>query len=97
MVNHALSFFPDTVFQANWANLNSHLPIEQQYSYYLGAVRKGSRFRKGKWGRAEDANLKLVKQVYSFSSEKAAWALRLLTEAQLDELRKTTETGGTKK
>ena len=93
LTNQALSYSMDTIMFAQELNLHPNLPADCQYEFLYGAVRQGKRY--SKWYKADEvANLELVMEHYKYSKEKAAAALRLLTEDQLAAILKTHDTGG---
>ena len=95
VVNKAISFHYDCVFQANEMNKNPGLPVTMQYQYLLNTVRGYKRpFRK--WEKRETIDdLEAVKEYYNYSYEKAKEALVLLDAAQLEKIRKAIHKGGT--
>ena len=69
------------------------LDKDMQYSFYLNSLRKRKRF--SPWLRKDKVeNLNIIKKYYGYSNEKALQALRLLTNEQLDYIKKRLETGG---
>ncbi len=93
MVNRGLSYFPDTVLHANEMNRLPGAFKEAQYRYYLTVLRPNKRF--SKWHKAEKNNdLDLIQELYSCNRRIATGYLKLFTEEQLAELRKTGEAGG---
>ena len=94
LVNRGLSFFHDTVVQANTMNQNHHIPKEWQFAFLLNSVTKKKRF--SKWHKADDAteSLKLVQEYYGYSSEKAKDALSVLSDEQLNEIKQKLNKGG---
>ena len=95
IVNRCMSGHLDTVLFANEMNLNHHLPLDMQYSFFLNSVRKRKRF--SPWLRKDEIkDLDLVKRYYGYSNEKAKQALRILTNEQLNFIKSKLETGGTK-
>lgn len=96
VVNHGLSFYPDTVLIANEMNLYPEIPAESQYYYYMGAIRKGNRY--SEWHKAKkNDDLDLVQKVYQIRREVAKQYLKLLSKDDLDRLRELVDTGETKK
>jgi len=65
-----------------------------QYQYLLNTVRSYKRpFQK--WQKREDIDgLEAVKEFYGYSNEKAKEALSILSNDQLDEIRKRLNKGG---
>lgn len=86
LVNRALSFSPDTILFANMMNLCPNADRKLQYDYLFASVRRRKRF--DKWvKREEDDLVPLVASVYGVSERKAIEYLKMLTEAQKNELR----------
>ena len=94
VINKALSFHYDCVFQANEMNKYPGLPATLQYQYLLNTVRGYKRpFRK--WEKRETIDdLEAVKEYYNYSYEKAKEALVLLSNAQKEAIRKAIDKGG---
>jgi len=68
-----------------------------QFDYYLHSLRKGNRniqTRTGKQSYLDDNNLELVKEYYGFSTSKAKTALEILTDDELESIRKRLFKGG---
>jgi Bacteriophage clamp loader A subunit len=95
VVNRALSFHYDCIFQVNEMNKYPGLSGALQYQYLLNTVRGYKRpFRK--WEKRETIDdLEAVKEYYNYSYEKAKEALVLLSNAQKEEIRKAIDKGGT--
>ena len=95
VINKALSFHYDCVFQANEMNKYPGLSATLQYQYLLNTVRGYKRpFRK--WEKRETIDdLEAVKEYYNYSYEKAKEALVLLSNAQKEAIRKAIDKGGT--
>ena len=95
VVNKAISFHYDCVFQANQMNQYPSLPNNMQYQYLLNSIRGYKRpFRK--WEKRETIeNLEAIKEYFNYSNEKAKEALVLLDAAQLERIRKEINKGGT--
>ena len=95
MVNRGLSYFHDTVLLANEMNRYHHLDNKLQFDFLINTVRKKKRF--SKWLKPDEAEaIEVVKEYYGYSNEKARQALTLLSEHQLNELKKRTYKGGRK-
>jgi hypothetical protein len=96
LVNHGLSYFPDTVLFANEMNLNAALPKRMQYLFLLETLKPRKRW--SKWHKREvDDDLQAVKDYYKCSWSKAREISRILTSDQIDELRARMFTGGRSK
>jgi hypothetical protein len=93
IVNRCLSGHLDTILFANQMNLYPNLDKDMQYQFFLNSLRKRKRF--SPWLRKDKVeNLNIIKRYYGYSNEKALQALRLLTNEQLDYIKKRLETGG---
>lgn len=86
LVNRALSFFPDTVLQANAMNIRSFLPKQVQYDYLMVSTRKRNRF--AKWTKAEQQkDIDVICDILECSPREAEVYVEMLTEAQIHEMR----------
>lgn len=95
IVNKALSFHYDCIMHVNQMNMHPNLDKTLQYQYYLFSIRSYKRPYQ-KWLKRETiVELELVKEYYKFSTEKAKEALTVLTEDQLNIIRKKIDRGGT--
>ena len=94
IINMGLSYFHDTIVQANTMNQHHSIPNEWQFAFLLNSVTKKKRF--SKWHKAEDAteSLKLVQEYFGYSSEKAKDALSVLSDEQLNEIKQKLNKGG---
>jgi hypothetical protein len=94
LINRGLSYFPDTVMQANAMNLAFSCPPEWQFSFLLNSISKKKRFSKWHKKDADTESLTLVKEYFGFSSEKARQALDILTEEQITMIKEKLYKGG---
>ena len=95
IVNRCLSGHLDCIMFANEMNLHHHLDKDMQYSFYLNSLRKKKRF--SPWLRKDKVqDLECVKQYYGYSNEKASQALKILTNEQINYIKKRLDTGGRK-
>ena len=94
IVNRGLSYFHDTIVQANMMNQHSSIPKQWQFSFLLNSVTKKKRF--SKWAKKDKAteSLLLVQEYYGYSSEKAKEALSILSDEQLNEIKQKLNKGG---
>ena len=94
IVNRGLSFFHDTVLQANAMNQHHSIPKEWQFSFLLNSIAKKKRF--SKWAKKDKAteSLILVQEYFGYSSEKAKEAIRILSDEQLNEIKLKLNKGG---
>lgn len=94
VVNRALSFHHDIVMFANQMNLVPNADPLLQYHYLLNTVRAYRRpFQK--WQKRETIeDLDAVKEYFGYSNEKAKDALSILSNAQIEEIKKNLNKGG---
>ena len=96
IVNRGLSFFMDTIFQANEINRNHHLDSRLQFDYLLNSIRQKKRY--SKWLKSEKLDdLDIIKEYYGFGNEKTKNALQVLTDEQPAYIRRKLNQGGVEK
>lgn len=87
VINKCLSYFPDTILQANAMNMRHGMDRRMQYHYLQNSIRKRKRF--SKWNKiAKSDDLEIVKRHYGYSAQRAEEALSILSEEQLENLKK---------
>ena len=95
IVNKCLSGMADAVMYANEMNRMHWLDKRMQYDFFLHGLPKKKRF--APWMKAKKVkDLDMVKQYHGYNNEKAKIALEILTEDQLEEMRKVLSGGGIK-
>jgi hypothetical protein len=94
IVNKGLSYFPDTLLYANEMNRHYGIPKNWQFSFLLNSIPKKKRF--SKWSKKDTISdsLRLVKEYYGYSNEKAKQALSVLSEEQLAMIEQKLYKGG---
>lgn len=94
IVNRGLSYFHDTVVQANTMNIHSNIPAKWQFEFLLNSITKKKRF--SKWAKADKAtdSLLMVQEYFGYSSDKAKEALSVLTDEQLNLIKEKLNKGG---
>lgn len=94
VVNRSISYHLDMVMAANQMNQMPGLDPLLQYHYLLNTVRSYKRpFQK--WQKRETVeNLDAVKEFYGYSNEKAKEALSILSDAQIEQIKKNLNKGG---
>lgn len=93
MINRGLSYFPDTVLQANLMNMNYHTDVRLQYDFLRSSVRKKKRF--SKWFKAEKQdNLQLIADYYNCSLHKAKDYASLLSMQDINTIKDRMDCGG---
>ena len=95
IINRGLSYFLDTIIDANEMNTRHHLDKKLQNSYLLNTIRKKKRF--SKWHKAEKSELlEIVMEFYGYSIKRAKEVLPLLTTEDIEQMRKVLDKGGMK-
>jgi hypothetical protein len=103
--NTSLTNHLDTIMDANQMNLNYHLSDQMHYDYLFYSVRKKKRFGSKKSERdkqlereqKEEADkIALISEYYKYNTVNAKAALKVLTESQLEIIKRRLERGGVK-
>lgn len=94
IVNKGLSYFPDTLLYANEMNRHYGISKNWQFSFLLNSIAKKKRFSKWSKKDAISESLRLVKEYYGYSNEKAKQALSVLSEEQLAMIEQKLYKGG---
>ena len=93
MVNRGLSYFSDTVLYANEMNKNHHVDGRLQFDFFINIIRKKKRF--SKWFKhTDDESIRVIKEYYGYSNEKAKSVLSLLNKNQIEDLKNRIYKGG---
>lgn len=94
VTNRALSFHGDIIMFANQMNMVPNADPLLQYHYLLNTVRAYKRpFQK--WQKRETIeDLDAVKEYFGYSNEKARDALSILSNAQIEQIKKNLNKGG---
>ena len=94
VVNKALSFHYDCVLFVNEMNRVPNTDKILQYHYYLNTIR-GYKRPFQKWQKLETTeDLEAVKEYYNYSNEKAKEALLILSDGQINEIKRKLDKGG---
>ena len=97
LVNRTLSYHKDCILYANEMNRRHLTDKKLQYDFLLNTIRSQKR-PFAKWVKSEKSeDLECIKQVFGLSNEKAREAIRLLSNEQIQQLKKQTDTGGLRK
>lgn len=97
IVNKALSYHLDCVPYANMMNECVHLDPDMEYQFYLNSIR-GYKRRFQPWQTAVKVkDLETVKEYFQYGDQKALEALKILTDDQIEDLRKQMDKGGVKR
>jgi hypothetical protein len=93
IVNKALSYHMDCVMYANQMNVNFGLDKKPQYDYLINIVRAKKRSF-AKWEKPiKEDSLQSVKLFFNYSDAKAADALKVLTDEQIEIIKEKTKIG----
>ena len=94
VVNKALSFHMDCIMQANQMNMMHDLPGKLQFQYLLNSIRGYKRPYQA-WQKRETLDdIDVVKEHYGYNNDRAKEALSLLSEDQLNEIKRIQDKGG---
>lgn len=94
VVNRSLSFHHDIVMFSNEMNKHPSIDPLLQYHYLLNTVR-GYKRPFQKWQKREIVeDLEAVKEYFGYSNEKAKEAISLLSDKQIEQIKKTLNKGG---
>ena len=95
LINRALSYYQDCLLYANEMNRRFELSSRLQYHYLLNTIRKRKRF--AKWIKPEKIDdLKIVMEYYQVSRAKAEEYLNILSNREVEHIRKKMNKGGVK-
>lgn len=93
IINKSLSYFPDTIMQANTMNNFFELDKKLQYDFLLNSIRKKKRF--SRWVKSNiEENVDVIKQYYEVGNDKAFEILSLLNDKQIISIKKELSEGG---
>lgn len=95
IVNKALMASTDTILYANEMNFRPSIPKSAQFAFLSAVIRKKKRY--GDWIKAEKESddIAAIKQFYGYSTEKAKYAQKTLTNEQITTIKQKLYTGGT--
>ena len=94
LVNRGLSYFPDTILYANEMNVNTGIPNDWQFYFFLNSIPKKKRFSKWFKKDSDTESFNLVKEYFKYSDEKTKEALTILTDTQLAMIKEKLYKGG---
>ena len=98
IINHSLSYFPDTIMQSNQMNVIPGIAKKMHFDYLRHSVRQRKRF--SKWLKDDHGMLELMellKEVYGYSYKRSKEVLELLSEDDINKLKEQVYRGGTQK
>lgn len=92
LTNQFFSLFPDTLYFSNLMNMNYHLTNKHQIIFFINTVRPSKRYQK--WlKKDDDSDYSLIREWYGFSDQKVKQALAVLTNEQIEMLKKKNNKG----
>lgn len=97
IINKSLSFNLDCVFLTHEiSKYQSNIPNRVHYDYLLNSIDKKKRW--GKWVKKDSLpeDVKLIKEAYGYSDEKALSVLPLFSDKKLLQLKELLDKGGRK-
>lgn len=94
MTNTALALYPDTILLANMMNMNHHLDKRPQYEFYKYSVRPMKRSHAPWVKTPKNEELDMICEAYACSRDVAREYLSLLSNEQLNAIKKQQEKGG---
>lgn len=93
LTNRSLSYHQDTLAIANEMNVRHTLDGRLQYEFLLNTVRPRKRY--AKWTKKEShSDLAVIKEFYGYNDNKAMQALAILTDDDLEKIKRLLEKGG---
>lgn len=97
IVNRALSFHSDCIPYVEEMNRMHYLDKDMQYQYLINTVRPMKR-KFVPWQKAQvEKDIECVKEYFGYSNQKARDALRILSNEQINEIKRKTDKGGVNK
>jgi hypothetical protein len=77
-------------------NFHNHIDNKLQFDYFINSIRKKFR-QSGKWLKAEQIDeIDLIKEYYNYSNPKAKEILNLLSEEDIEFIKRKLRKGGLK-
>lgn len=94
IINRALSYHYDCILFSNEMNKMPNTDKLLQFHYLLNTIRSYKRpFQK--WHKKDSADdIDVIKEYYQYSDEKAKEAMKILSNDQINEIRKRIDKGG---
>ena len=95
LINRSLSYYQDCLLYANEMNRRFEISARLQYHYLLNTIRKRKRF--AKWIKPEKiSDLKIVMEYYKVSRAKPEEYLNIISQKEIEILRRKMNKGGVK-
>jgi hypothetical protein len=97
IVNRALSQHTDCILYVNEMNRFPSLDNQLQYDFYINILAAKKRPFKKWYKSSESTDIQAVKEYFGYSSEKAKDALRILSDEDIEYIKRILDKGGTVK
>lgn len=95
VVNKSLSYFIDTIFQANEMNVRHTADKRLQFDFLLNSVRSKKRF--SKWVKPEKLeSIEVIKEYYGYNDERAKEVVNIFCDADINKIKDKLDKGGAK-
>ena len=95
VVNKSLSYFIDTIFQANEMNVRHTVDKRLQFDFLLNSVRSKKRF--SKWAKPETLeSVEVIREYYGYSNDKAKDVASILSHHDINKIKDKLDKGGAK-
>lgn len=95
VVNKSMSYFIDTIFQANEMNVRHTIDKRLQFDFLLNSVRSKKRF--SKWAKPEKLeSVEVIKEYYGYSNDKAKDVATILSHDDINKIKDKLDKGGAK-
>lgn len=96
LINKQFSYFLDSVLLANEINKYADLTTQQQFDFFVNALKPKKRF--SKWYKMEESTLdSLVAKKYNVSLRKAKEYISLMNDEEKQQIEKLFDEGGLRK
>jgi len=85
VINKSLSYFPDTILQANNMNIRPHVDERMQFHYLMNSIRKKKRF--SRWQKSNTSKeVEAIMSCFGYNIQRAEEVLSILTQVQIDQI-----------
>ena len=85
VINKSLSYFPDTILQANNMNIRPHVDERMQFHYLMNSIRKKKRF--SRWQKSNTSReVEAIMSYFGYNIQRAEEVLSILTQVQIDQI-----------
>lgn len=92
IINRTLCRFTDCIMYVNDMNQYPYIDREMQYTYLINSIRPRHRFKK--WVKSDTSeDVAFLMEYYNFNHKKAKEAISLLSDKQLNSLKKQRDKG----